>query len=103
MCLISDHHLGTIAAVNETYLGWIESNAYYRFCIRYLVSNFNTKFKDKTLKHLMCRAAMESKVKKIISHMDSIGWINAEARNWLEYIPLEKWALSHDGGQNMGL
>ena len=35
--------------------------------------------------------------------MDSIGWINAEARNWLEYIPLEKWALSHDGGQNMGL
>ncbi|KAL6334650.1 hypothetical protein AAG906_019513 [Vitis piasezkii] len=44
--------------------------------------NFNTKFKDKTLKDLMCRAAMESKVKKFISHMDTIGRINAEARNW---------------------
>ena len=42
---------------------------------------------------------MESKVKKFISHMDTIGRINVEARNWLEHIPLEKWALSHDGGQ----
>ena len=31
--------------------------------------------------------------------MDTIGRINVEARNWLEHIPLEKWALSHDGGQ----
>ncbi|RVW38957.1 hypothetical protein CK203_073628 [Vitis vinifera] len=31
--------------------------------------------------------------------MDTIGQINAEARNWLEQIPLEKWALSHDGGR----
>ena len=69
----------------------------------HLVSNFNTKFKDKTLKDLMCRAAMESKVKKIISHMDTIGRINAEARNRLEHIPLEKWALSHDGGRKYGI
>ena len=31
--------------------------------------------------------------------MDTIGRINAETRNWLEQIPLEKWALSHDGGR----
>ena len=29
--------------------------------------------------------------------MDTIGRINAEARNRLEHIPLEKWARSHDG------
>ena len=51
----------------------------------------------------MCRAAMESKVKKNISHMDTIGRINAEARNWLEQIPLEKWALSYDGGRRYGI
>ena len=83
--------------MNETYLGWTEQNAYYRFCMCHLASNFNTKFKDKNLKDLMCRVAMESKVKKFISHMDTIGRINAEARNWLEHIPLKKWALSHDG------
>ena len=35
--------------------------------------------------------------------MDTISWINAKARNWLEHIPLEKWALSHDGGQRYGI
>ncbi|RVW26810.1 hypothetical protein CK203_099738 [Vitis vinifera] len=35
--------------------------------------------------------------------MDTIGRINAEARNWLEQIPLEKWALSYDGGRRYGI
>ena len=89
LCLISDCHPDIIAVVNETYSGWTKPNAYYRFCMCHLASNFNTKFKDKNLKDLMCRVAMESK--------DTIGRINAEAINWLEHIPLKKWALSHDG------
>ena len=64
LCLISNRHPGIIAAINETYSRWIEPDAYHRFCMCHLMSNFNTKFKDKTLKDLMCRAAMESKVKK---------------------------------------
>ncbi|RVW71392.1 Serine/threonine-protein phosphatase 7 long form-like [Vitis vinifera] len=94
--------MGCDVAVNETYSGWTQPSC-HRFCMFHLASNFNTKFKDKTLKDLMCRAAMESKVKKFISHMDTIGWINAEARNWLEQIPLEKWALSYDGGRRYGI
>ena len=35
--------------------------------------------------------------------MDTIGWINVDARNWLEQIPLEKWVLSHDGGRRYGI
>ena len=35
--------------------------------------------------------------------MDTIDQINAEARNWLEHIPLEKWVLSHDGGRRYGI
>ena len=99
LCLIFDCHPSIIAAANETYSGWTEPNACHRFCMRYLASNFNIKFKDKTLKDLTCRATMESKVKKFIYHMDTIARINVEARNWLEQIPLEKWALSHDGGR----
>ena len=90
LCLISDRHPEIIAIVNETYSGWTDPDAYYRFCMCHLASNFNTKFKDKTLKDLMCRTTMESKVKKFISHMDIIGRINTKARNWLEQIPLEK-------------
>ena len=85
LCMIFDRHPGIIIVVNETYSGWTEPDAYNRFCMRHLASNFNTKFntkfKDKTLKELMCRAAMEGKVKKFISHMDTIGRIIAEVRN----------------------
>ena len=35
--------------------------------------------------------------------MDTIGQINVKARNWLEQVPLEKWALSHDGGRIYGI
>ena len=83
LCLISNRHPSNIAVVNETYSGWTKPDAYYRFCMRHLASNFNTKFKDKTIKDLM----------------DTIGRINVEARNWLEHISLEKLALSHDGGR----
>ena len=99
LCIISDRHPDIIIAVNETYSRWTEPDACYRFCMHHLGSNFNTKFKNKTLKDLMCRVAMESKVKNFIYHIDTIGQINVNARNWLEHIPFEKWALSHYGGQ----
>ena len=103
LCLISDRHPEIIAIVNEICSGWTEPDAYYRFCMRYLANNFNTKFKDKTLKDLMCRVAMESKVKKFISHMDTIDQIHVEARNWLDHIPLEKWHSHMMVGEDMGL
>ena len=101
--MISDRHPGIIAAANDTHSGWTEPDAYHRFCMRHLASNFNTRFKDKTLKDLLCWTAMESKVKKFSTHMDTIGQINVDARNWLEQIPLEKWALSHDEGRRYGI
>ena len=59
-----------------------------------------TRFKDKCLKQLLCRAAaLETKVGKFNMHMDTIWRINQDALSWLEAIPFEKWALSHDGGQ----
>ena len=81
--------LKSLNFVNETYSIWADRDAYHRFCMHHSVSSFNTRFKYKTLKDLMCRTALESKVKKIISHMAIIGWINVEARNWLGHIPLE--------------
>ena len=32
-------------------------------------------------------------------HMAKIGRIDSEAQQWLEAIPLQLWALSHDGGK----
>nr|CAN61466.1 hypothetical protein VITISV_019183 [Vitis vinifera] len=97
LCVISDRHPGIMAAFANVYLGWSEPNAYHRICMCHLASNFMTRFKDKCLKQLLCRAALETKVEKFNMHMETIGRINQDTLSWLEAIPFEKWALSHDG------
>ena len=67
--------------------------------MRHLASNFMNRFKDKTLKNLVCRAALANEVRKFNKHMDTIRIINLEAQRWLEAIPFEKWALSYDRGR----
>ncbi|RVW28840.1 hypothetical protein CK203_094864 [Vitis vinifera] len=101
--LIEDRHPGIMAAMSDVHLGWSEPYAYHRVCMRHLASNFMTRFKDKILKNLMCRAALATKIEKFNKHMNTIGRINAAAQQWLEAIPFEKWALSHDGGRRYGI
>ena len=99
LCVISDSHPGIMVAFVDVYLGWSEPNAYHQICMCHLASTFMTRFKDKCLKQLLCRAALETKVEKFNMHMDTIGRINQDTLSWLEAIPFEKWALSHDGGR----
>ena len=62
-----------------------------------------TRFKDKLLKNLVCRATLESTQCKFNKHMAIIWRINSEARQWIEAIPFQLWALSHDGGRRYGI
>nr|CAN80015.1 hypothetical protein VITISV_030080 [Vitis vinifera] len=103
LCVIFDHLPGIMVAFANVYLGWSQPNAYHRSCMCHLASNFMTRFKDKCLKQLLCRAALETKVEKFNMHMDTIGRINQDALSRLEVIPFEKWALSHDEGQQYGI
>ena len=66
--------------------------------MRHLTSNFMTRFKDKIMKNLVCRAALVTTQRKFNRHMTTIEIINSEAQQWLEAIPLVIWTLSHDGG-----
>ncbi|KAG8382511.1 hypothetical protein BUALT_Bualt05G0084900 [Buddleja alternifolia] len=78
--------------------GWTEPQAYHRFCIRHLANNFNSHFHDKILKNLLWCVANENQVRKFKRRMETIRRINPEALKWLEDIPVQKWALAHDGG-----
>ena len=103
ICVISDRHPGIMAAMVDPHLGWATPFAYHRICMRHFASNFMTRFKDKILKNLVCRAALASKERKFKKHMNTIGRINSEALQWLEAVPFQLWALSHDGGRRYGL
>ena len=56
----------------------------------YLASNFMTRFKDKILKNMVCKVALETKIEKINKHIETIGRINLEEQKWLEAMPFEK-------------
>ena len=87
-----------MVAFSNVYLSWSEPDDYHRICMCHLASNYMTRYKDKCLKNLVCRATKETKVEQFHKHMGIIKWINSNALSWLEAIPFEKWALSHDGG-----
>ena len=80
LCVIADRHLNIMAAMTDVHFGWIEPYAYHRICMRHLASNFMNRFKDKTLKNLVCRAALATKVEKFNKHMDTIRITNLEAQ-----------------------
>ena len=65
LCVIADKHLGIMAAMTNVHLGWTEPDAYHRIFMRHLASNFMNRFKDKTLKNLVCRTVLATKVGKI--------------------------------------
>ena len=88
-----------MAALSDPHLRWVEPSTCHRICKRHLASNFITHFKDKLLKILVYRAALATKQCKFNRYMATIRRINLEAQQWLEAIPLEIWALSHDGGR----
>ena len=60
ICVISNRHLGIMTEMSDSHLGWAAPFAYNRICMRHLVSNLMTRFKDKLLKNLVCRAALAS-------------------------------------------
>ena len=71
--------------------------------MRHLASNFMTRFKDKILNNLVCRATLASTERKFNKHMTTIGRINSKAQQWLKAILFQLWALSHDGGRRYGI
>ena len=85
--------------MSNPHLDWATSSVYHKICMRHLASNFMTRFKDKLFKNLVCRAALMTTQRKFNKHMATIERNNYEAQQWLEAIPLELWALSHDGGR----
>ena len=48
---------GSMSAMLDPHLGSATPFAYHRICMRHLASNFLTRFKEKMLNNLVCRAA----------------------------------------------
>ena len=90
LCVISNRHPRIMTAMNDVHLSWSEPYVYHRVCMCHLARNFMTRFKDKILKNLMCKATLVAKIEKFNKHMNTIWRINAVVQQWLEAISFEK-------------
>uniref|UniRef100_A0A2N9GCN4 MULE transposase domain-containing protein n=1 Tax=Fagus sylvatica TaxID=28930 RepID=A0A2N9GCN4_FAGSY len=101
LCIISDRHRGILNAMKWSKLQPL--NAYHRFCIRHLVSNFNTRFHDKRLKNMIQRAGEHNQLRKFNATMDSIRQYNKDTADILDKeTDVKKWTLAKDGGRRYG-
>ena len=53
--------------MNNQYLGWDETHAKHRYCLRHVASNFNTRFKNVGLKNLLINAGTVTKLRNAIN------------------------------------
>ncbi|XP_042466247.1 uncharacterized protein LOC122048789 [Zingiber officinale] len=79
ICVISDRHIGIMQTMNNQYLGWDETHAKYRYCLRHVASNFNTRFKNVGLKNLLIKAGRTCQVRKCERVLEWVKERNDEA------------------------
>ncbi|XP_030936358.1 uncharacterized protein LOC115961524 [Quercus lobata] len=119
ICIISDRHKGIRCAIREWPRGEDgREQVYHRYCLRHVASNFNTKFKDPTLKALALKAGYAIHETKFTSIMQTIKeaeinllrGVDPTDRHILRYMPytylmsedVDKWTQSQDGGRRYG-
>ncbi|XP_059309982.1 uncharacterized protein LOC132061133 [Lycium ferocissimum] len=80
-----------------------EPNAYLRFCLRHVKSDFLSKYPKKQLEGLMWQATIQHQERKFKVVMQCLKDAKPEAYNYLMKIPLEKWTVHRDGGRRWGI
>ena len=88
--LISNRYPGILNAIADESIGWSPPRNYYRYCLRYICSNFNTHFKNVQLKRAVWQAGSAHQVRKFNFIMGRIRTVNEEAWSWLSEIEKEK-------------
>ncbi|KAK9087313.1 hypothetical protein Syun_029707 [Stephania yunnanensis] len=105
ICVISDRHPGILEAVNTPINCFCPPQGYHRYCLRRLLSNFGTHFKNEPLKVLLCRAVVQHQDRKFIACMERFTYLSSQTPQCLQYInaiPKELWTQAHDRGMRYG-
>ncbi|XP_061339858.1 uncharacterized protein LOC133286452 [Gastrolobium bilobum] len=89
ICLISDRHRSIISAV-ENNPNWQPPNAYHVFCIRYIASNFNQKFRNEDLKRMLKNLGYTPSMVDFERNLASFRETSPQIAEWIDAIPKEK-------------
>ncbi|XP_022004308.1 uncharacterized protein LOC110901845 [Helianthus annuus] len=97
ICVLSDRHARIINAM-ENLVDWREPNAYHRYCLRHVRSNFSGRFKTKSLRKLCWMIGSTSQRRKYVWAVREMQMLNQGAWNYLNDIDKSKWTIVHDRG-----
>ncbi|XP_057972820.1 uncharacterized protein LOC131160969 [Malania oleifera] len=100
LCLISDRHVGILAAIRQND-DWQPPRAHHRFCLRHIVNNFNQRVHNTMLKRMVEIAGREHQVRKFNSMMErTLTEGGPIVKSFFEEIPPHMWTQCHDGGRS---
>ena len=103
LCVISDRHHGIQGIFRNTNRDFLQSlMTEHRYYLRYLCSNVNSRWNNKTFKNLVWRVALAIQERKFNATFDLIENVNRDAHQYLKDVPKEKWALTFDKGYRYG-
>lgn len=102
ICQISDRHKSILKAV-EYIPTFCEPRDFHRYCLRHVVSNFNTQFKSLKLKDLCYNAGNSLTVRNFELVMREIEGLDRGAHAFLRAVDPSKWTFCHDGGHRFGV
>ncbi|KAK1258301.1 hypothetical protein QJS04_geneDACA010445 [Acorus gramineus] len=91
-------NLGTILLEEDSQIAW-----QHQFCMRHLIDNFKKKYKSKELSDMVWRAATIKCTSQLAKEMRKILTVNPAAREWVDQVPPQMWALCYDGGYRYGI
>ncbi|KAF7820853.1 uncharacterized protein G2W53_026308 [Senna tora] len=72
---------------------------YNVFCIRHVLSNLNSKFRNRAIMSLLMKAGHEYTHRGFERRLEAICTLNKDASRWIKNIPREKWARAYNGGR----
>lgn len=88
--------------MSDDYLGWGLDISHHCFCVLHLASKFCVMLHDKSMKMLLVKTVYERQSRKF-GYRTECFKISYEAQGWLMSIPIEKWALCHNGRRCYGM
>ncbi|XP_021752540.1 uncharacterized protein LOC110718046 [Chenopodium quinoa] len=103
LCVISDRHLGIIAAMNDPNVGFTEPRAYHRFCVRHIASNLKTHVQSNDMRDMFKAAVYQRQERKLQADLCFIGEACAKAMEYIVQVSFPMWSLFQDVGRRYGI
>ncbi|XP_021724760.1 uncharacterized protein LOC110692084 [Chenopodium quinoa] len=89
--------------MSDPNVGFTESRACHRFCVRHIASNLRTHVRSNEMRDAFKGAAYQRQERKLHTDLCFIGQECPKAMEYIVQVPFSAWSLFHDAGRRFGI